>query len=264
MKNINSIFDGLLDYEMLMLICGFILFVFALVAITLMIVQRRDFKAAMALIVFAIMLMGFPGIQAIKFSNGVVELDRIRSQPEGTQDPGQKQQDQQLLVRLQHRAGDDPALQAKVADGYRAIGNVKAGYALAQSVLRQKPSPAVQKTLIPVLTARLNQVQAAAPAPAAPRPMGATTPGAVVRTQPAQRAPRSVSPAQQVQIATVAQQLQNLSAPLPAASHVALARAWAAAGRPQQARSNVDAAIRIDPAIKINPALLQPAPQAHP
>lgn len=264
MTNIDSIFDGLLGYEMLMLICGFILFVFALVAITLMIVQRRDFKAAMALILFAIMLMGFPGIQAIKFSNGVVELDRIRSQPEGAQDPAQKQQDQQLLVRLQSRAGDDPGLQAKVADGYRAIGNVNAGYALAQSVLRQKPSPAVQKTLIPVLTARLNQVQAAAPAPAAPRPTGATAPGAGARTQPAQHASPSVSPAQQVQISTVAQQLQDLSAPLPAASHVALARAWVAAGRPQQARSNVDAAIRIDPAIRISPALLHAAQQPHP
>lgn len=263
MSIINSIFDGLLGYEKLMLICGFILFVFALVAITLMIVQRRDFKAATALIVFAIVLMGFPGIQAIKFSNGVVELDRIRSQPEGTQDPAQKQQDQQLLVQLQRRAGDDPALQAKVADGYRAIGNVKAGYALAQSVLRQKPSPAVQKTLIPVLTARLNQVQTAAPASAAPRPVGATAPGAVAHAQPGRQAPSSVSPAQQMQIATVAQQLQNLSAPLPAASHVALARAWTAAGRPQQAQSNVDAARRIDPAIQISPALLRAAHQTH-
>jgi len=54
---IESIFSGLYGYERLMLICGFVLFVFALAAITLMIVQRRDFKMAMVLIVLAIVVI---------------------------------------------------------------------------------------------------------------------------------------------------------------------------------------------------------------
>ncbi|WP_426688230.1 hypothetical protein [Rhodanobacter ginsengiterrae] len=47
MSILDSIFDGLPGYEKLMLICGFILFVFALAAITVMIVQRRDLKMVM-------------------------------------------------------------------------------------------------------------------------------------------------------------------------------------------------------------------------
>ena len=39
-----NIVDGLLGFGKLMLVCGFILFVFTLAAITVMIVQRRDPK----------------------------------------------------------------------------------------------------------------------------------------------------------------------------------------------------------------------------
>ncbi|KZC20998.1 hypothetical protein RHOFW104R3_22450, partial [Rhodanobacter denitrificans] len=158
-----NIFDGLYGYEKLMLLCGFILFVFALAAITVMIVQRRDFKMAMGLIVFAIVLMGFPGIQAVKFSQDTVELDRIRAQPQAPADPAQKQQAERTLASLEQRAADNPQLQAQVSDGYRAIGELDQAYRLAQSVLHEKPSAQVQATLVPVLTAKLNQVQAGAP-----------------------------------------------------------------------------------------------------
>ena len=50
MSIFNSIIDGLSGYEKLMPISAFILFVFALAAIMVMILQRRDFKMAMGLI----------------------------------------------------------------------------------------------------------------------------------------------------------------------------------------------------------------------
>ena len=128
MSILDSIFDGLLGYERLMLICGFVLFVFALMAITVMIVQQRDFKMAMVLIVLAIVLMGFPGIQAIKFSKDMVELDRIRSRPPAPASPEQ-QQAQQTLADLQRRAEGDPQLLAHAANlgrgSYPRIGAVR-------------------------------------------------------------------------------------------------------------------------------------------
>ena len=241
-----NIFDGLLGYEKLMLLCGFILFVFALVAITVMIVQRRDFKMAMVLIIFAIVLMGFPGVQAIRFSQGMVELDRIRTQPQAPADPAQKAQDQALLRDLQQRAAGNPQLQAQVSDGYRAIGDVNRAYQLAQSVLREKPSAAVRKTLIPVLTAKLNAVRANAPA----SPIAAANPITA-----------SVDISRQSEIATVAQQLQaqNVAVPLPADSRIALAKAYVVLGQPQKAQTNVEAALKMDPKLKVNPALLHAA-----
>ncbi len=303
-----NIFDGLLGYEKLMLICGFILFVFALAAITVMIVQRRDFKMAMGLIVFAIVLMGFPGIQAVKFSQDTVELDRIRAQPSAPSDPVQQQQSAQTLSSLEERSAGNPQLQAQVADGYRAIGELDKGYQLAQSVLQQKPSAQVQATLVPVLTAKLNQVQAgalvvpppasspgsssstsgaaptsptatatgtpagagtvaaapaaAAPAPAAPPPTGAPASTGTVATAPPAAAPGAPAPTQsskQREIAEIAKQLQGTGAPLPAASHAALAKAYVVLGQPQKAQANVDAALRLNPDIKINPAVLRAA-----
>ncbi len=78
MSILNNIFDSLLGYEKLMLICGFILFVFALAAITLMIVQRRDFKTAM--------------------------VDRLRAQPTAPTDPAQQQSAQQLNSNIKINA----------------------------------------------------------------------------------------------------------------------------------------------------------------
>jgi tetratricopeptide (TPR) repeat protein len=268
-----NIFDGLYGYEKLMLLCGLILFVFALAAITVMIVQRRDFKMAMALIVLAIVLMGFPGIQAVKFSQDTVELDRIRTQPQAPTDPVQKQQAQQALSNLEQRAAGNPQLQAQVSDGYRAIGEVDKAYRLAQSVLHEKPSAQVQATLVPVLTAKLNQVQAGAPIAAPPPAAAASAPpaaapagtGSVAATPvpaPAPSAPTATTPvdsARQHQIAEIARQLQSTAAPLPAASHAALAKAYVVLGQPQKAQANVDAARRIDPNIRINAAVLRAA-----
>ncbi|EIL97797.1 hypothetical protein RHOFW104T7_13840 [Rhodanobacter thiooxydans] len=278
-----NIFDGLYGYEKLMLLCGLILFVFALAAITVMIVQRRDFKAAMGLIVFAIVLMGFPGIQAVKFGDGLGELDTIRAQPHAPIDPAQKEQAQKVLANLEERAAGNPQLQAKISDGYRAIGEVDKAYQLAQGILQEKPSTQVQATLVPVLTAKLNQVQAgtltappsaaAASAPsaaagaavataaragtasvaAAPSPARAPAPASSV---PAAPASTPVDSARQYQIAEIAKQLQSTNVALPAASHAALAKAYVVLGEPQQARANVEAARRIDPSIKINPAVL--------
>ena len=246
-----NVFDGLYGYEKLMLICGFILFVFALAAITVMIVQRRDFKMAMGLIVFAIVLMGFPGIQAVKFSQDTVELDRIRAQPQAPADPAQKQQAERTLASLEQRAADNPQLQAQVSDGYRAIGEVDKAYDLASSVLREKPSAQVQATLVPVLTAKLNQVQAAVPI--AVPPPAASAPAAAPPAAPAANVDR------QREIATIASQLQSTAAPLPAASHAALAKAYVVLGQPRQAQASVEAARRIDPNVKINAAVLRAA-----
>jgi tetratricopeptide (TPR) repeat protein len=260
-----NIFDGLYGYEKLMLLCGLILFVFALAAITVMIVQRRDFKMAMGLIVFAIVLMGFPGIQAVKFGDGLGELDTIRAQPRAPTDPAQKEQAQKVLANLEERAAGNPQLQAKISDGYRAIGEVDKAYRLAQSVLHEKPSAQVQATLVPVLTAKLNQVQAGAPiaAPAVPAAsassaMAATPAPAAAGT--ASSAPPPAAPVdKQREIAAIASQLQSTAAPLPAASHAALAKAYVVLGQPQRAQANVDAARRIDPNIRINAAVLRAA-----
>lgn len=263
-----NLFDGLLGYEKLMLICGFTLFVFALLAITLLIVFKRNIIAAMGLIVLAIVLMGFPGIQSVKFSKDVVELDRIRAAPDAPGDPAQRQQAQQTLADLQQRAADNPQLLAQVSDGYRAIGDVDKAYDLANTVLKDKPSAAVQKTLIPVLTAKLNQVQDT-PSEVPPMPPSAPSISAGP-TQPAPAPPATgsthtaVAPAsgRQREISKLVEQLQSVAAPLPAASRVALANAYVKLGEPQKVKTNIEQARRLDPHVRLNPALqraLQPA-----
>jgi hypothetical protein len=258
MNMINSIFDGLLGYECLMLICGFTLFVFAMIAITVMIIRGRDFKAAILLIVMAIVLMGFPGIQAIKFSKDMVELDRIRAQPVATSDPAQKEQDQKLLKDLQQRAGGNPQLQAKVSDGYRAIGEIDTAYDLAKSILQEKPSAAVEKTLVPVLTAKLNQVQATTPI-VQPVSEPSTVPAnTAIVASPSAPEPAALGAdfGKQREIASIAKQLQDTSTPLPAESHIALARAYVALDEPHKAQASVEAALKTNPQLKVNPALL--------
>lgn len=270
MNLIDSIFEGLFGYEKLMLLCGFILFVFTLVMIGMLVVQRRKFLPATALLVVAIVMMGFPGIQSVKFSQDMVELNRIRNRPQPPADPAQKQQAEQALADLEKRAAGNPQLKAKVADGYRAIGEVDKAYRLAQQVLEQKPSAQVQATLVPVLTAKLEQVQANAPI--APQDARADTASEVspvpAATVAAPVAVRPVSPVlsagKQREIAAIASQLQATAAPLPADAHAALAKAYVVLGQPQKARANIDAARRINPNIKINTAVLRAARNTRP
>lgn len=227
-----NVFTGLYGYESVMLICGFVLFVFALAAITVMIVQRRSFKAAMSLIVLAIVLMGYPGVQAVKFNGSVVEIDKLGTQPTAQVDPQQKQQYVATLAMVQSRAVGDPALLAKVANGYRAVGEVNRAYDLAQSVLAKQPTPATRKLLLPVLTAKLEQGTAAI------KNVGAA----------------AASVSQKQEVAAVASQLQAQAVALPAQSHVALGQAYAALGDPKRAAANFATAQRIDPRLKVDPA----------
>lgn len=220
-----GIFDGLRGYEKLMLVCGFVLFLFALAVIGLMIAQRRDFAMVLPLIVLAIVLMGFPGIQAVKFSKGVVEIDRIRTQPPAaTPDPQQVQQHARTLASVAARAAGDSTLLAKVADGYRAIGDLDKAYGLARSVLAHQPPLAVHALLVPVLAAKLEQATAAL--------IGAT--GGPDATQ-------------RQEVATLASQLQSQDSALPASAHAALAKAHAALGDPQRVAANAAAAPRTGP-----------------
>jgi hypothetical protein len=269
-----NIFDGLYGYEKLMLVCGFVLFVFALAAITALIVRNRDFKAAMGLFVFAILLMGFPGIKAVEFKDGMVKLENIRQQ-QAPASPEQRQQAQKLLANLEQRTAGNPLLQAQVADGYRAIGSVDKAYQLAQPLLQQKPSTQVQATLVPVLTAKLNQVQAGMPVAAAPASgsaegagsatipaTGSRPPGGIggnkAAPPPARSAPVGTA-GEQHELATVVQQLQSTSVALPAASHVALAKAYVTLDQPQKAQSNIEMARRLDPHVQISSAVLRAA-----
>lgn len=230
-----NIFDGLHGYESVLLVCGFVLFVFALAMIAAMLMQRRGIKMLVALLPVSIAMMGFPGIQSIKFGNDLVEIDRARAQPDATMTATQKQQLTNALTNVQQRSSDNPQLQAKVADGYRVIGELDKAYNLAQAVMAKHPSPATSKILVPVLTAKLKAATTALP------------PAGTVGTSAA--APR--------QVAQVASQLQTLAqaAPLPADSHVALATAYARLGEPERAKTNAEAALRIDPRVKFNPTL---------
>lgn len=242
MTGIASIFTGLYGYESVMLICGFVLFVFALAAITVMIVQRRSFKAAMSLIVLAIVLMGYPGVQAVKFNGRVVEIDKLGTQPTAQVDPQQKQQYVATLASVQSRAAGDPALLAKVANGYRAVGEVNKAYDLAQSVLAAQPPPATRKLLLPVLTAKLEQGTVAI------KNVG----------------PAAASTSQKKAVAAVASQLQAQAVALPAQSHVALAQAYTVLGDPKRAAANLATAERIDPRVKVDPAFHGTLPHVPP
>jgi hypothetical protein len=230
-----SVFDGLYGYECVMLVCGFVLFVFALAAITVMLVQRRSMKALVTLLLISIVMIGFPGIQSIKFSHDLVEIDHARSQQPTGMSAAQKQQYADALANVQQRSGGQSLLQAKVADGWRAIGDVDKAYDVAQSVLKERPPPAARKLLVPVLTAKLEQ---STPAPHAD-------------------GPAPINTARQKEIATVASQLQSQTqnAPLPADSHIALAKAYVAIGQTAHARTSVEAARHVDPRIKVEPAL---------
>lgn len=231
----TPVFEGLLGHERMMLVCGAIAFVFALAIIGVMVAQRRNFLPATVVLVFAVVLMGFPGIKAVQFSKDMVSLETLRAQPpEVALQPEAREEYARTLAQIERRAGDDPVLRAKVADGFRVIGETERAFALADDVLQAQPSAEARDVLVPVLTERLEEAVPADPT---------TTPTAAERER----------------IAQAARQLQTQAAvtALPADAYVVLAQAQVALGETQRAEASLQQAAQIDPAVRISPRLDQ-------
>lgn len=217
----KSLFEGLRGYEILMVVLGTLFFIVLLVRLMR---TRDNYGGLIAFFLLAIVMIGYPSIQKIKYDNGVVEIDKIGSgELPAPTEPAARASVAETLAFVEQRA-PTAATKASVAVAYQKIGDADKAYDIAQKVA-PGASPQVATTLAPIFTAKLKA------------------------TLPAEQP----TAAQQQEIATLTKHLET--AKLTPEQQLTLAGGQAALGKREDAARTVEAAKRIDPHITISPKL---------
>lgn len=71
-----KLFDGLHGFESILLVLGILLFVVLIVALVIFVLRGRSLKSIIPLFVIGAVMIAFPGIEKIRFSKDLVEIER--------------------------------------------------------------------------------------------------------------------------------------------------------------------------------------------
>ncbi|MEO5558132.1 MAG: hypothetical protein ABIO49_00480 [Dokdonella sp.] len=233
----RGLFTGLYSYEIALLAMGVALFLVGIWALIRAIRKDGSLVQPLAIFPFVLVFAGYPSLQAVKFDEAALALNRAaNTAADQPHSPSQKQAIDDSAAIVLARA---PTLHAQVvaANAYRAIGEVDKAYALAEKVDAAKPPTDVAKALAPVFEAKLKQTVQSVPI--------STTPGS------------TVDPLQAAQIDKLVKQLDTPAANLSAQTRVTIARGYLALGNDARAATNIDKAQALQHDVKIDPSLLQ-------
>ena len=100
----KKLFDGLLGFEIILLVLGMLLFIVLLGILLIHVRRQTDTKSVLPFFVLAVAMIAFPGIQSIKFSNDGAEIlketEELKQDPT---DPARKEELRQSVVELESR-----------------------------------------------------------------------------------------------------------------------------------------------------------------
>ncbi len=162
-----SFFNGLYSYEIVMLVLGTVLFLVIIGALLTLLIKNKPFASLLPLFAIAVVMIGYPSIQSISYSKGVLTITNMTSQLQ--QDPTNaslRQTLQQEVAKTASRPATDPGTTANIAAAQFALGDRKAAeanLALASRAAPQLPAvAALQKkidldTRLTTLTAQVEQ-----------------------------------------------------------------------------------------------------------
>jgi len=141
--------DGLLFYEVILMILGVGLFVFALVAGAYYVRHDKDLKAIAVLIALSIVMLGYPSIQKISISKDLVEIDKTTEEvAQGTNNNNEeaKQELRKTLDKVEGRKITNPTDALTIARGYKTVGDRDAALrVLDRSILENPNEPRLRQ-----------------------------------------------------------------------------------------------------------------------
>jgi hypothetical protein len=91
-------FEGLLPYEIVLLIMGGILFAVLLFMLIYFVINKRSYMGILPFFIIAIIMVGFPSIQKIKIDNGIIEIEKLSKTVE--QNPADTEAKRKLEIKL--------------------------------------------------------------------------------------------------------------------------------------------------------------------
>jgi hypothetical protein len=142
-----SLFDGLYLYEVVLLICGVLLFLALLAALLRKVFSNLEYKGLLAFFALPIVMIGFPGISSFKVGEGVVEVDKqttaLLSKP---QDQQTRASLQSQVSQIEARPFKNPTVLATLARAQFALGDESKAESNLNTALAAAPTlaPAVE------------------------------------------------------------------------------------------------------------------------
>jgi len=119
-----QLFEGLLFYEIVLLVLGALLFLVLLGLLIYSIINKRDIKVLALFFAISIIMIGYPSIQKIKFNEGVVEIEkRTKALEQNPADTTAQQELRKTLDDVEQRQISDSSTLVKIAEAQVAVGD---------------------------------------------------------------------------------------------------------------------------------------------
>jgi hypothetical protein len=118
------LFEGLLSYEIVLLVLGVLLFLALLFLLIFCVITKRSYVGIVPLFLVCIIMLGFPSIQKIKFDNGVLEIEKLTKKVE--QNPTNVEAKRELEAKLQKIEGKEisnPSTLRILEKAYTVVGD---------------------------------------------------------------------------------------------------------------------------------------------
>jgi len=140
-------FEGLYLYEVVLLICGVIMFLGLLAALLWKVFSNREYKGLLAFFVLPIAMIGYPSISSLQVKSGVADIEiqttALQNQP---QDQQTRATLQSQVSKIESRPFKDPTILANLARAQFALGDESKAESNLNTALAAAPSlaPAVE------------------------------------------------------------------------------------------------------------------------
>jgi tetratricopeptide (TPR) repeat protein len=136
-----SMLDGLLPYEVVLLILGVMLFLVLLVLLVAQVVRGKSYVGLLAFFSIPIAMIAYPSVQKVQFQGGVVTIDKATDQLQAAPtDPAARSNLTNRVKSLANRPTADPAALASIARAQFALGQHAAADATLRKALQAAPA----------------------------------------------------------------------------------------------------------------------------
>jgi hypothetical protein len=134
-------FEGLYIYEVILLVLGAILFTVLIVLLIFLILKNRSVKALIALFPLCIVMIGFAGIQKVRFDNGVVEIERTTQMlAQNPDDTEAKERLLEILPSVENRPVQSTSNLIALARAHEVMGDLIGAEMYTETVLSRDPA----------------------------------------------------------------------------------------------------------------------------
>lgn len=134
-------FEGLLFYEIILLVLGVVLFLMGLGLLVYFVVKERPIKNLAWVFGLSVVMMGYSGSQKISFLNGLFEIEKLTNQlSDDTSNAEAKEELSRQVSRLERRSFSSPQTQLKLAKAHHVLGQETQALTYVKSALKVKPN----------------------------------------------------------------------------------------------------------------------------